>query len=220
MSNLLRKRQAEPEECEAIECRILFVGSPDCGKTSIIQRYTRNTFSEEKQSSPRFIGIDPLDHLELEFEPPVKFVIWDSNGAEAFECTKSSVFRSSHIIVVVYAIDDEQSFSTAERWLKKIRKARGSNCITMLVGNKFDRAKDAESPVVKKSQGENLSERYDCKLHIQTSAKTNAAVRDIFSKVPEIYAQEPGVFAGAQSVIRLEPPSSTSSSQTSKKCSC
>lgn len=214
MSSLLR-RVEDTRQLEAVECRIVLVGSASVGKTSIIRRYVDNEFLEESSASPT-INLDVAERIEADWDPPMKLTIWDTVGQERFGVMSTSAIKRAHVLIVVYAIDDEQSFDTAREWLDKLSEERGGNTVTILVGNKLDRVAQGQERV-DEQRASLLCETAGCSAHYRVSAKTNAVVRDIFSGIQRIYAQNPMYFAGKKGVITV---SSQNNNNQRRGCMC
>lgn len=200
MSSLLR-RVEDTQQLEAVECRIVLVGSASVGKTSIIRRYVDNEFLEQSSASPT-TGLDVCDRIEADWDPPMKLSIWDTAGQERFGALTTTAIKKAHVLIVVYAIDDAQSFDTAREWLNKLSEERGGNAVTILVGNKLDRVAQGEERVDEELASQ-LCKTAGCCAHYRVSAKTNAVVRDIFSTIQLIYAQNPMYFAGKKGIITI-----------------
>ena len=66
------------------------------------------------------------------------FRTWDICGQDVFHSLINSFYKRANLTILVYAIDDRESFESLEFWLGEIRTySRKSNKI-VLVGNKKD----------------------------------------------------------------------------------
>lgn len=60
-----------------VEFKIIVIGNPDVGKSSIIQRLVDDKFNQKK--SPTY-GMDKRDIIVNKGDNRVKFAIWDTAG--------------------------------------------------------------------------------------------------------------------------------------------
>jgi len=92
---------------------------------------------------------------------------------------------------------DRASFLNTSKWLEDVRTERGTDVITMLVGNKTDLS---DKRTVSLEEGEAKAKEYDV-MFVETSAKAGFNIKALFRKVA---SSLPG--------IELSPPSSSSPS--------
>jgi len=64
--------------------------------------------------------------------------IWDTAGQERFKTITQTYYKGAMGIILTYAINDQQSFSAIESWMKQIKAHASENVIKILVGNKCD----------------------------------------------------------------------------------
>ena len=86
--------------------KLLLVGDAGVGKSSILLRYTDDTFDENLQST---IGVDfKVKHLVVS-NKRVKMTVWDTAGQERFRTLTSSYYRGAQGVILVY---DSTRYST------------------------------------------------------------------------------------------------------------
>ncbi|KAI0212323.1 Mitochondrial Rho GTPase 1 [Lamellibrachia satsuma] len=118
------------------DVRILLVGEPDVGKTSLILSLVSEEFPEEVPAKAEEITI-PADVTPEKV--PTHLV--DYSSQEQDEDQLSEEIQKAHVICIVYAVDDD---ATIERitsyWLPLIRQVHRLDTIkpVILVGNKSD----------------------------------------------------------------------------------
>ena len=71
------------EEDQAIKCKIVLIGKSGVGKTSIISRYTTNSFKDSLMTTP---GANfTTKKVEFpQYNKTIKFEIWDTAGQERY----------------------------------------------------------------------------------------------------------------------------------------
>jgi len=111
------------------------VGDSGVGKSSLLLRFTDDTFSDNFIST---IGVDfKIRTVNLEGKV-VKMQIWDTAGQERFRTITSSYYRGAHGVILVYDVTDQVSFNNARQWLTEIERYACGQVVKLLVGNKSD----------------------------------------------------------------------------------
>lgn len=65
--------------------------------------------------------------------------IWDTGGSDKTKSFTSLYFRDSHAAILVYAIDNLDSFAQIDKWNDYLdEKGNQPNIVKILVGNKSD----------------------------------------------------------------------------------
>ena len=101
-------------EKEAIQIKVVLIGESGVGKTSIINRYTMDTFT------PKTINLK-------EYNQSIKFEIWDTAGQEIYRSLAKVFYKNAAVCVLVYDITRKKSFEELKNyWLKEI-KANANN---------------------------------------------------------------------------------------------
>eukprot|EP01104_Vermistella_antarctica_P019440 TRINITY_DN7614_c0_g1_i1.p1 TRINITY_DN7614_c0_g1~~TRINITY_DN7614_c0_g1_i1.p1 ORF type:complete len:196 (+),score=39.59 TRINITY_DN7614_c0_g1_i1:268-855(+) len=160
---------------EEPDCRykLILLGNIDVGKTSLILRFTEDTFSEDIQgeidSKYRDLNIDGKT---------CRLIITDTAGQERFRTLTSSYYRNADAIIVVYDITDQESFTDVEGHITEgTRYSQRSE--KFLVGNKADLD---DERVADKEEGQALADKHNI-LFYETSAKTGNGVDHFFESV-------------------------------------
>lgn len=158
------------------------IGDSGAGKSSLLLRFTDNTFNEDYIST---IGVD-FKVKEIEVNGKTASIqVWDTAGQERFRNITQSYYRGSNGVIVAYDITDRITFDHVTFWLKEIDKHANSDIVRLLVGNKFDMA---ENRVVTKQEAELLANQYNME-YIETSAKTGKNIDKVFITIAE-YMQD------------------------------
>lgn len=174
----------DDEDDNIVTYKVILIGDSAVGKTAIINRFSKNDFSETHITT---IGVDfGCKSVDIN-GTTVKLQLWDTAGQERFQSISKNFYRGAHAIVVVYAIDDEESFRNIRTWLMDIEKETTSNgnsgqqtgVVKYLVGNKADLN---ERRVVDKMNGMNEAEKYGIKF-METSAKDTQNVEELFTNI-------------------------------------
>ena len=162
-----------------LKCKISVLGDEQVGKTSLILRYVKNTFNPIYKAT---LGADFIDKeftsKELsDLKPKDKFIltIWDLAGQKHFEDMSSVYIHGSAGIVLVFDVNEPESFAHLKKWKEMSEKA-SNNLSFIVVANKSDLYTPTEDEL---KDMEN-----DLGLPIElASAKTAENVYDVFEKL-------------------------------------
>jgi len=159
--------------------RILVLGCPNSGKSSLILRFTNDTFSIGPVASELKIGSTECNGHIIELQ------ILDS-GSEHFRNSKIGCYLQAHAIFLCYDANDQRSFQGVKRWLSKIRKHNTSSLITFLIATKMDM--DPERQEILYAQGKSLADSEGIPFWA-TSSKTSENVFNCFNDCAKIIYQ-------------------------------
>ncbi|NXH47193.1 RAB17 protein, partial [Dicaeum eximium] len=158
--------------------KVVLVGSMTVGKSSLANRYVGNLFREQLPT----VGCSFFTHTFQLDETTVRFEIWDTAGQEKYQSVCHLFYRDAQAALLVYDITDKQTLSRAKLWLEELEKRFFPDEIVIaLVGNKTDLAAERE---VTTEEGEEFAQRKGF-LFMETSAKSNHQVNDIFMAVAQ-----------------------------------
>eukprot|EP01088_Endostelium_zonatum_P017380 TRINITY_DN5103_c0_g1_i1.p1 TRINITY_DN5103_c0_g1~~TRINITY_DN5103_c0_g1_i1.p1 ORF type:complete len:200 (-),score=35.82 TRINITY_DN5103_c0_g1_i1:58-657(-) len=154
--------------------KILLIGYPGVGKTSLLLRFAEDRFSESLITTT---GVDfKLRRLHIG-DKIAKLQIWDPVGAERFRQITSSYYRGAAGYLLIYDTTDQSSFEqVSQRWLLEIERYGSAGVPTLLVGSKVD---DEDKRQVATATGKDFAEQNNL-MFIETSAKTGLNVEEAF----------------------------------------
>lgn len=151
--------------------KLVIIGNADTGKTSLINRYVDNRFSNRVQST---IGIE-FTHKEL--EDVTHLYIWDTAGQERFRSITASLYRGADAMMFVYDVTSDESFTALEHWWREYLTYGERDCIKVLVGNKIDLGETVSSERAKAFAVQKGM------VYATASAKSSAGVHEAFATV-------------------------------------
>jgi Ras-related protein Rab-8A len=155
--------------------KLLLIGDSGCGKTSILLKYTTDSFSPTYIST---IGIDFKIKMVTIGTDRIKLQVWDTAGQERFRTITTSYYKGSHGIFIVYDVTDRGTFNNITNWLSELDRHAPLNITKILIGNKVDSANRA----VTTQEGKALSDKYNIPF-FETSAKTGINITESFEKL-------------------------------------
>jgi len=197
--------------------KILMVGDSGVGKSSLLLRFTDDTFSENFIST---IGVDfKIRTVNLEGKV-IKMQIWDTAGQERFRTITSSYYRGAHGVILVYDVTDQVSFNNARQWLTEIERYACGNVVKLLVGNKSDLT---TKRVVSQVTGKEFADQFHLPF-IEASAKDGSNVKQAFmTLVKEVFDKTVGSDGGSggqDGGSKTVPVNSASAKPKAKKKLC
>ena len=154
--------------------KIVLLGDAGCGKSSIVSRFIKNTFSEYQEST---IGAAFVSKKMNDYN--IKFEIWDTAGQERYASLAPMYYRGAKAAIIVYDITNKSSFEKACLWVKKLSEDVSNSIYIIIVGNKSDLELSRKIAKVTVEQFNNTSQ-YG---FIEVSAKTSENINKIFENI-------------------------------------
>ena len=117
---------------EALQCKVVLIGESGVGKTSIINRYIQNTFSQVLTATPGASFTAKTVFLQ-DYNQSIKFEIWDTAGQEKYRALAKVFYKNAAVCVLVYDITRKASFEELKKyWINEI-KANGNPNLSKLL---------------------------------------------------------------------------------------
>jgi small GTP-binding protein len=166
--------------------KAVLIGDGRVGKTSIRRNYLGEEFTEGHLAT---IGVDLATKRVLFNKEIVKFIIWDLAGQPTFEKVRGHYYAGCNGILLVYSVEDRESFDNASKWLVEAYKNMGPLPPTVIIGNKTDlRHSLDKKKYVTPEEGQEFTKYFIKKLDVpaifrETSAKTGAGIQDAFTEL-------------------------------------
>ncbi|KAL8917731.1 MAG: hypothetical protein Q9208_007783 [Pyrenodesmia sp. 3 TL-2023] len=122
----------------SLEAKICVLGAQGVGKTSLVQRYVKGTFTPSTTASTVGASFLTKRILDVDSGITVRLQLWDTAGQERFRSISKLYYRGASAVLLVYSIVDEQSFEEMGRWMREIKEHISDNVIVHVVGTKSD----------------------------------------------------------------------------------
>ena len=111
----------------ATNCKVVLLGESGVGKTSIINRYTLNTFKSQRLPTTGANFVQKTIVLEDE-NKSIKFEIWDTAGQENFRSLVKVFYKNAAVYILVYDITRKSSFDELKKyWVNEVKENTGSD---------------------------------------------------------------------------------------------
>ena len=160
--------------------KLIFIGDSSVGKSCLTTKAVKNEFEDYYQAT---VGFEFMTfNLKLN-DKIIKFQIWDTCGQEIYKSLISNFYRNSSLAVLVYSIDNKESFIHIENWLNDLKSQANEDVRIFLVGNKADLEEERK---VTREEGEKYKLDYNLDLFMETSAKTGQNARNVLIEAAKI----------------------------------
>ncbi|MHA1369939.1 MAG: Rab family GTPase [Promethearchaeota archaeon] len=162
--------------------KVCVVGDSAVGKTSLILKYSKNTFLDNYKPT---LGADFIIKEEkLESGDQFHLYLWDLAGNPSFAILRSYYMHGANGSLICFDLNNIESFKSVNNWLKDVRRIRSPDIPVILVGTKMDK----EQLVLQ----EDIDEF--CKSNniefIKTSSKEGINVRKVFLRIIELIMEK------------------------------
>jgi small GTP-binding protein len=158
--------------------KLVLSGESGVGKSSIISRFYRN---EEPHPGTtvggalfreRLIQIDPVTRKNKTIDVD----IWDTAGQERFRSMSGFYFRNCDYCLLVFDLNDRESFVRMEEWRQICEKVRPDGQTTyFVIGNKSD----VEQRQVTRTAILEYCQAHQIARYLETSAKEGVGIGEL-----------------------------------------
>jgi small GTP-binding protein len=115
--------------------KVVVLGDPEVGKTSMILRFTDNVFRKTYIMS---IGVNVTTKLVELGDAQVEFVIWDIAGQSKFDLARRSFYEGASGQLIVFDLTRPNTFESVAKWHRDIKLSRKKDIPGFVIGNKSD----------------------------------------------------------------------------------
>eukprot|EP01097_Dermamoeba_algensis_P009309 TRINITY_DN6528_c0_g1_i2.p1 TRINITY_DN6528_c0_g1~~TRINITY_DN6528_c0_g1_i2.p1 ORF type:complete len:196 (+),score=33.97 TRINITY_DN6528_c0_g1_i2:119-706(+) len=162
-----------------MEYKIVVLGAGSVGKSCLSVQFVRGVFVEQydptvEESYRQQIEIDGSSYM-LE--------IIDTAGTENFTTMRNVYVQNGHGFLLVFSITAKSTLTEIEpimQLILRIKDCEGNEIPIILVGNKADLEDQRE---VTKEEANQLVEKFKILKYIETSARSNLNVKEVFEEV-------------------------------------
>ncbi len=167
----------------AFTFKILLLGDGRVGKTSLVNRFVRNTFTK---SYLHTIGMEPSFHNLTIDNTDIALQIFDIAGEQSFSKLREMFYRGARGGLITFDLTRKETLTTIVDWHKEVSsKTKGGKYI--LVGNKNDLPQQRE---VSEKDALEVVKKLKMLDYIETSALTGDHVASAFTKLGTLILQE------------------------------
>jgi len=158
--------------------KIIVVGDPTVGKTSLILRYTNNAFRRAYVST---LGVHVSNKIfKAEDESIIQLVLWDIGGQDKFRLMRQQFYQGSDALLLVFDLTNPETFKRLPDWyldIKQQLKMDDDEITGYILGNKKDLTEDRK---IDEESAKKIAGKLNLK-YIETSALSGENVDDAFT---------------------------------------
>ncbi len=155
--------------------KIIVIGDPSVGKTSLILRYTDNAF---RQTYLPTIGTNLTEKGVTFGKMKAKLVLWDIAGQSKFNTFRKSFYNGARGIIVAFDLTSPETFRNVKAWYNDAISVIGK-APCYILGNKLDLV---ERRAISDTDIQALAKELGCDV-ILTSALTGEHVDQAFTDI-------------------------------------
>jgi len=169
--------------------KICIVGDGGVGKTAIIDRFLGKKFQTGYKLT---IGAEIKVYAQDIDGKEIKYQIWDLAGQPRFKFVRSSFYKGSHAVIMVFDLTEIESLFNLFSWKQEVFKNIGYVIPLMILGNK----NDLQDPIEKRIIRDCIKKlKYEFLLaeisYFSTSALNGQNISDAFRAIGRILLRTP-----------------------------
>ncbi len=174
--------ETDAEGSNGFKFRVVLLGEATVGKTSLLRRYTENSFDEEYKQTigTTFASTDVKITDDEGANRVVRLVIWDMGGQATYKELRRQYMKGASAAIIVYDVTQPESFMAMNTWYESFREVC-PNAMAVICANKVDLQGKRMVPV---EPGQMLRDWFQA-AYYETSAKTGDKVNEVFTRVAE-----------------------------------
>jgi small GTP-binding protein len=162
-------------EGNTVKLKIIIIGEPAVGKTSLVRRFVSNRFSKDYRST---IGTNIfMKNIELG-DGLIKLALWDIAGQERWLNMRHKYYRGAQGAFIVGDLTREDTFTQIENFWYDDLKSYLKSIPIILIANKNDLTSNISEKTIKEIQ-----KKINAEVLYFTSAKTGDHVDEAFNKL-------------------------------------
>ena len=159
--------------------KIIIIGNGRVGKSTLAIKFVKNIFTTDYKQT---LGVDFLNIKKYikKIDQTIDFYIWDTAGQDHFNAITRRYYRGADACLIVFAINDKESFIQVKSWHKKM-VAECGDIPTALIMSKIDLKNEQ---TVSDEEAQKLSKELKIKL-FKVSSKDGIMVEECFEYLAE-----------------------------------
>ena len=178
----MSKSEEEKQKERLYEIKIVLLGDPAVGKSSIGQMFCSDKFEDKYKTT---IGGAYLQkEVKLKNGDTLKLHIWDTGGQEKFRSLAGLYYKDAVAAILVYDLTNPETLDSLDYWVNELNQnVDNNNFMISVAGNKSDLPN--EDKKITYNQGKNFCKEKDISIFYETSAKTGVGVKELFTSLAQ-----------------------------------
>ena len=177
-----KKEEKEEKDQNSLTFKIITLGDSGVGKTSIINRYVNNKFSDNTYST---VGVN-FSIKELYFnEQKINLKLIDTCGQEKYQSLTKAYLKNTDACFFIFALNDKESFENIKNWMVLFNEQHNIKDIpVMLLGNKSDLKNEIDDNLINEFVKSNNIK------YLETSAKEKKNINESMEELGKMLYQK------------------------------
>lgn len=169
--------------------KIVILGDGACGKTSLLNVFTRGYFPKvyEPTVFENYIHDIFIDGQQVQLS------LWDTAGQEEFDKLRSLSYADTHCIILCFSIDNPDSLSNVKnKWVGEILEhCDGVRLILVALKADLRQVDDIQEAshskrLVSYEEGVSVAKEIGALRYLECSAMNNRGVKEVFTEAARI----------------------------------
>ncbi|KAI7853993.1 GTP-binding protein RHO3 [Circinella umbellata] len=166
--------------------KIVLVGDGGCGKTSLLNVFTRGYFPQAYEPTV----FENYVHDVIVDDQPVELSLWDTAGQEGFDRLRALSYVDTHAFMMCFSVDDRDSLDNIpNRWLEEVLE-HSPKAKIILVALKCDLRDDVRissrlNPILYE-EGVEIARSINAVRYLECSAMHNRGVKECFEQTARV----------------------------------
>ena len=171
----------QEREQDEITYKVIIIGDPAIGKTSLIKKYVTHQF--EKDYIPT-VGVSISKQpvlLDVDGKKvKINLLLWDLAGQPVFHLLHRVYFNGAQGVGLGFDLTRMHTYSNTKEWHKELVKNRLASVPMVFFGNKADLTEERK---ISKAHIDHMKDQLGIADYVETSAKTGKQVQDLFHTI-------------------------------------
>ena len=169
------------DQTQTIPIKIIMVGAMNVGKTSLVTKYATGKIPGQTKSTKNASYVSKhkkVNNLNFEIR------LWDTAGQEKYKSLTKLFTKDAKIAILVYSIDNEESFNSLDDWLKIVKSTNDDNLMFGIAGNKSDLASDS---TISNERGEEYAKKIGAIFKSTSAMVENGGIEEFIDTLFQKY---------------------------------
>ncbi|PRT54051.1 GTP-binding protein RHO3 [Wickerhamiella sorbophila] len=174
-----------------IKRKIVILGDGACGKTSLLNMFTRGYFPQVYEPT---VFENYVHDIFIDGQP-MELSLWDTAGQEEFDRLRSLSYSDTHCIMLCFSVDSRDSLENAQtRWVSEIiDHCEGVKLVLVALKCDLRNQEDADGSTLQQpdrtisyDEGVAVAKRVGAVRYLECSAKKDRGVREAFTEAARV----------------------------------
>ncbi|TFK51692.1 hypothetical protein OE88DRAFT_1712223 [Heliocybe sulcata] len=171
-----------------IQRKVVVCGDGACGKTSLLNVFTRGFFTQVYEPT---VFENYVHDLYVD-EQLVELSLWDTAGQEEFDRLRSLSYAETHVVMICFSVDNPTSLDNVEaKWIDEILEYCPGVKVTLKCDLRDDRSTKERlsrygTHPVQYEEGLAVARRIRASRYLECSSKHNRGVAEVFYEAARV----------------------------------